>query len=151
MNVGKVFKRSVVTVREHDELTAAARLMRDKHVGYLIVVEPNPVDGTLKPVGVLTDRDIVVGVVAKDVSPRTLRVGDVMTRQPVVAGEGASLASALKDMRRIGVRRMPIVGLTGQLVGVLSLDDVFDVAAGELLDVAGSIRNEQLIENALRP
>jgi CBS domain-containing protein len=151
MKVGMLCKRAVVTVREFDELTEAARLMRDKHVGYLIVVEPNPGDDTLKPVGVLTDRDVVVAVVAKDISSSTLRVGDVMTRRPVVAGEGATLASALKDMRRIGVRRLPVVGLTGQLVGVLSLDDEFDVIAGELLDVAGSIRNEQLVENALRP
>ncbi len=151
MNVGKMCKRNVVTVCEFDELNSAAELMREKHVGYLVVTNQNPAGGMAMPVGVLTDRDIVVSVLAKDANPRELRVGDIMTRQPVVIGEGRSIASALTEMRRIGVRRLPVVGSVGQLVGVLSLDDVFDSLAGELLDVAGSVRNEQLIENSLRP
>jgi len=151
MNIGKLCKRNVVTVREYEDLTQAAQLMREKHVGYLVVVEPNPANDTLRPVGVLTDRDIVVSVVGRDINPRELRVGDVMTRQPVVAGEGKSVSAALKEMRRVGVRRLPIVGEAGQLVGVVSLDDILDSVAGEMLEVAGSLRNEQLIETALRP
>jgi len=151
MNVAEICKGDVITVRELDELSTAARLMREKHVGYLVVVEPNPANAHLRPVGVLTDRDIVVSVVAQDTNPRSLKVGDIMTRQPVVAGEESSIASALQDMRRIGVRRLPIVGRAGQLVGVLSLDDVLDALASELNDAAGSIRNELGTEGALRP
>jgi CBS domain-containing protein len=141
----------VVTIRPFDELTAAARLMREEHIGYLIVVEPNLGDATVNPVGVLTDRDIVVTVVARETDPRSLKVGDVMTRQPVVAAEDDSIATALQEMRRIGVRRLPVVGQRGQLVGVLSLDDVLDGLAAELQNVAGSIRREQQVESALRP
>jgi CBS domain-containing protein len=151
MNVGEICKGNVVTVREFDELSSAARLMREKHVGYLVVVEPNPTNATLRPVGVLTDRDIVVSVVAQNTDPRSLKVGDIMTRQPVVAVEESSIVSALQDMRRIGVRRLPIVGRAGQLVGVLSLDDVLDALASELNDAAGSIRKELQTESALRP
>ncbi len=151
MNVGQICKRSVVTVREFEEITAAARLMREKHVGYLVVVEPIAGADTLRPVGVLTDRDIVVSVIARDVDPRALNVGDVMTRQPVVVGEGAPLSAALKDMRRIGVRRLPVVSGVGHLTGLLSLDDVLDTLSGELVDAAGSVRNEVQIETALRP
>jgi CBS domain-containing protein len=151
MNVGKTCRQTVVTVRPFDELTAAARLMRENHIGYLVVVEPDPGGTTVKPVGVLTDRDIVVAVVARETDPRSLRVGDVMTRQPVVAAEGDSIATALQEMRRIGVRRLPVVGRRGQLVGVLSLDDVLDGLAADLQSVAGSIRREQQIESALRP
>ncbi len=151
MNVGQVCKRNVVTVRAFEEIIAAAHLMRERHVGYLVVVEPAVGGDTLRPVGVLTDRDIVVSVVARDVNARELTVGDVMTRQPVVVGEGAPLSAALKDMRRIGVRRLPVVGGIGQLVGVLSLDDVLDALSGELVDAAGSVRNEVQIEAALRP
>ncbi len=151
MNAGQMCKRDVVTVREFDDLTAAAQLMREKHIGYLVVVEPNIGDGTLEPVGVLTDRDIVVGVVAGQVDPRSLRVGDVMTRQPVLAGESSSIESALNDMRRIGVRRLPIVGQSGQLIGVLSLDDVLDALARQMAAVSGSISHELQMENALRP
>ncbi len=150
MNVGSVCKGNVITVREFDELTAAAQLMRDKHIGYLVVAEPNISDGTIRPVGVLTDRDIVVGVIARQVDPRSLRVGDVMTRQPVVVEEGDSLEGALGDMRRIGVRRLPVVSRAGQLVGVLSLDDVIDVLARQMAALSGSISNEIQLERALR-
>ena len=151
MKVGDICGRNVVTVREFDELTAAAQLMREKHIGYLVVVEPNVADGTLVPAGVLTDRDIVVGIIAKGTDPRTLRVGEVMTREPLLAQEDSGVSSAVRRMREIGVRRMPVVGRAGQLVGVLSLDDVLDAFAEELMDVARSIRHELKMEGALRP
>jgi len=151
MNAGEICKPNVVTVREFDELSAAARLMRERHVGYLIVVEPQPLDAKLKPVGVLTDRDIVGGVLARDADIRALRVGDVMTREPVVVDEDKSIAFALKEMRRIGVRRLPVVGSAGCLVGVLSLDDVIEVLAKELLGVSASIGSELRMEAELRP
>ena len=74
-----------------------------------------------------------------------------MTRGPVVVGENEQLDTALQSMRRIGVRRVPVVGNRGQLVGVLSLDDVLDSLAEQLQNLAGSVRNEQRIEGALRP
>jgi CBS domain-containing protein len=151
MNVGEICQRNVVTVRPFDELVSAARTMREKHVGYLIVVEPGFLEGTFKPVGVITDRDMVVSVMAREADPRSLRVGDVMTQDPVLASEEDSMATALEQMRRIGVRRLPVVGAHGQLVGVLSLDDVIDSLVAQLQDVAGSIRTEQAVEHALRP
>lgn len=151
MNLAKLCNRNVATVRQSDELTTAAELMRERHIGYLVVVEPQVTDGGFKPIGVLTDRDIVVTVVARGTDPRTLRVGDVMTRPAVIATESDSLKTALESMRRIGVRRLPVVGDRGQLVGVLSLDDIIDSLAAELTDVAGSIRTEQRVEAALRP
>lgn len=150
MNVGTLCRRNVVTMRPFDEVTAAARLMRERHVGYLIVVEPAVADGAWHPIGVLTDRDIVVSVLAPGADPRQLEVKDVMTREPVLAREEDSVASALQQMRRIGVRRLPVVDARSQLVGVLALDDVLDAMAGQLQDVAGSIRSEQAIEHALR-
>jgi CBS domain-containing protein len=125
--------------------------MREQHVGYIVVVEPAVREGAFRPTGVLTDRDIVVSVVAKDGDPRALRAGDVMTREPVVAHEEEALGAALKKMRKIGVRRLPVVGKHNELIGVLSLDDIIDALVGELEDVAGSIRSEQLIEHSLRP
>lgn len=151
MKVGDICGRNTVTAQEFDELTTAAQLMRERHVGYLVVVEPNVADRTVSPVGVLTDRDIVVGIIAQGTDPRTLRVGDIMTREPVVTGEDSSVTAALQRMRQIGVRRLPVVGSMGQLVGVLSLDDVLDAFAEELMDVAKSIRHERQMEGALRP
>lgn len=151
MNVGKICQHNVVTVRPFDELTTAAQLMRERHIGYLVVVEPDLAEGGARPIGVLTDRDIVIAVVAGGVDPKTLTVGDVMTQQPVITAESSSTRAALQEMRRIGVRRLPVIGSRGELRGVLSIDDVLDSLASELQDVAGSIRNERRIETALRP
>jgi CBS domain-containing protein len=151
MDIGTICKRNVVTVREADELVMAAKLMREKHIGYLVVVKPNIIDGTVTPVGVITDRDIVVAVIAKENDPRALKIGDVMTRQPAVVEEGSSISTTLQLMRRMGVRRVPVIGRSGVLVGVLSLDDILAALAGDLMDVADSIRHEMRMEDALRP
>jgi CBS domain-containing protein len=151
MNIGQLCNRNVITVRRSDELIRAAQLMREQHIGYLVVVEPGVADQSLRPAGVLTDRDIVVSVVARETDPRALRVGDVMTEQPVTIGAAEPVERALREMRRIGVRRLPVVGQRGELFGVLSLDDVLEVLAAELQNVAGSICNERVIEESLRP
>ena len=151
MNVGQVCQRNLVTIRGMDELTAAAQLMREKHVGYLIVVEPSVEEGTSKPVGVLTDRDIVVSSVARGVDARSQRVEDVMTRAPVVAVSIDSIEAALEKMRRTGVRRMPVVGLRGELFGVLSIDDALNTISTELQNIAGALHREQVLEGVVRP
>lgn len=124
--------------------------MRDQHVGYLIVVQSDVEGATVRPIGILTDRDIVTEVIGAGVDPKSLTVGDVMTEQPVTVGETSPRSTAVAEMRRIGVRRLPVVGHRGQLVGVVSLDDVIGALARELQDVSGSIFNEQRIEGALR-
>jgi CBS domain-containing protein len=150
MYVAQICSRNAATVRRTDEVTAAAQLMRERHVGYLVVVEAGASGAEPMPVGVLTDRDIVVGVVARRVDPATLTVGDIMTANPVTIAELDSVEKAAQEMRRIGVRRMPVTGKQGELKGVLSLDDLLDAASGELRDLALAVRNEQRIENNQR-
>lgn len=151
MNVGTLCRREVVTVDAAEGLAQAAQLMRQRHVGFLVVVESNPANTDLRVVGVLTDRDIVTAVVAKEADARTLKVGDVMTRNPLLASESGSLDATLRHMREVGVRRVPVMGVRDQLTGILSLDDVLDSMAGLLGDVAGAIRNEQRSERTARP
>lgn len=150
MYVAQLCSRNVVTVRPSDEVITAAQLMREHHVGYLVVVEPDLAGTTVLPVGVLTDRDIVIGIVARGADPALLSVGDVMTAKPVVVSEFDAVEKAVLEMRRIGVRRIPVVGKLDELKGVLSLDDVLDAVSGELRDLAGAVRNEQRIESTLR-
>lgn len=145
MNVARICKRQVVTVTPDQDLVAVAELMREKHVGFLVAVEEYG-----RPTGVLTDRDIVISVIAKKADASRLTVADVMNREPATVDEGASIDSALRTMRRMGVRRLPVVGSKGLLAGVLSLDDILDVLAAEMLEVAGAVRNEQQIEGAMR-
>jgi CBS domain-containing protein len=151
MNVTQICSRDVITVRKSDEIVVAARLMREKHVGYLVVVEPDFTGATQRPIGVLTDRDIVTAVVAQDANPRSFSVGDVMTRNPAVVSYTDTVSVALKEMRRIGVRRMPVIGSQGELTGVLSLDEILDSLSSELQSLAGAVRNERRVETVLRP
>jgi CBS domain-containing protein len=150
MDVARLCRREVITVRESEDIAAAARLMRQKHVGYLVVVEPDFAGSTFRPVGVLTDRDIVIKIVAQDINPRKAQVSEAMSRNPVTIAISESLVSAAQEMRRIGVRRIPVVGELGELRGVLSLDDVLNVLSNELQNLAGAIRNEQSFESAMR-
>lgn len=150
MTVGSICKRKAVTILRSDDLTAAALKMREEHVGYLVVVEPETAN-KLKVIGVLTDRDIVVSVVAREVDPRSLSVADVMTPDPVTVREDAPIPEALVKMRRVGVRRLPVLTSTDELRGVISLDDVLDTISFDLRNVSGSINNEQKIEKARRP
>jgi predicted transcriptional regulator len=150
MKVSELCRRDVVTVRPFDDLATAARIMRERHVGYLVVVEPNLQEAGLVPIGVLTDRDIVVSVVAPEVDPRSLRVCDVMTPQPVTALAEDCLKDALERMEHSGIRRLPIVGEYGALVGVLALDDVLRNLASELGSAAGAISREIMAESTKR-
>ncbi|MEO8019771.1 MAG: CBS domain-containing protein [Pseudomonadota bacterium] len=151
MDVADITRRNPITIRPTDDVMAAAQLMREHHIGYLVVAETDFNDDIVRPIGVLTDRDIVVGIVARGVDPSSVTVRDVMTAKPVTVTRADSVARATQEMRRIGVRRLPVVGSLGELDGVLSLDDVLDAISGDLQNLAGAIRNEQRVEKSLRP
>jgi CBS domain-containing protein len=151
MGIGDICRRDVVTIAADASLGYAAHLMREKHVGMLVVVGPAADHADRFVEGVLTDRDIVVTVVGRDGEPQDFKVMDVMTRNPLLIAEGTSVAGAVRLMRTAGVRRVPVVGSRNELVGVLSLDDVLDVMADELTAISGAIRGEQARERMMRP
>jgi|SRR6185503_1725807 len=114
----------------------AAHLMRRKHVGDLVVVEAPSEERT--PIGVVTDRDLVVEVLAKDLDPKTTRLVDIMRAPVVVATETEDTAQAIERMRTHGVRRIPVVDGSGTLTGIVTLDDLlkqFAADANALLDI----------------
>lgn len=150
MNVGAICSREVITAHSADGLAVAARMMREKHVGCLVVVDTNAANGDLTVRGLLTDRDIVVTVIAKEADARALRVGDVMSRAPLLVRDSQPLAAAIRHMRDVGVRRAPVVGGRDELVGLLSLDDVLEALATQLTDVAAAVRTEQRVERSTR-
>lgn len=149
MSIAALARTTVVTITEESDLVAAARVMRENHVGLLVVTGSAGDAG--KPIGVLTDRDVVIAVVARESDARQLRVGDVMTRAPLTIARTASVGEALQRMREMGLRRMPVTDAAGRLVGLVTLDDLIDHLAGLLADVAGAIRNEQRVERTVRP
>ena len=150
MNAGILCQRLLVTVRATDEILQAAQLMRQKHVGYLVVTDA-VAGAAARPVGVLTDRDIVITVVARELDPRSVRVADIMTTNPVTVSEDTSLQDALQLMREASVRRIPVLDAQGSLAGVLSLDDVLQVFALDAQNVAAAVREERQVEGRLRP
>jgi CBS domain-containing protein len=149
MSVSEIFNPNVATIGAQEDIAEAAVLMRQEHVGDLIVVERR--GNANVPVGILTDRDIVVGVVAKRVAPDAVTVGDTMTRELLTVREDASLEFALRQMRLHGVRRAPVVRANGDLVGVVAVDDLIQHLAVQLGRLADLIRLEQDAELRTRP
>jgi CBS domain-containing protein len=151
MRVGDICRRDVVTIGPNASLGDAARLMREMHVGMLVVVGLATDQGDRMVEGVLTDRDIVVTVIGRDAEPKDFKVMDVMTRNPHLAAQGQSVATVLQLMRSYGLRRVPVVGARSELVGVLSIDDALDVLAEQLTAISGAIRGELSQERVMRP
>ena len=149
MTIGEICNCEVVLVDKDSSVQDAARLMRTHHVGDLIVAEER--DGRRIPVGILTDRDIVVEVIAEGVDLGSVAVGDVMSVKLLTAHAGDDTFDTIKAMRAKGVRRLPVVGKQGQLVGIVTIDDLIDLLAGTLMDVAGLIAYEQKREERIRP
>jgi len=149
MNVGSICTRRVITTHPLLDVQAAAEVMRQEHVGFLVVVPEQP-RGPQPPLGVITDRDITIAVVAKRADPAALRVGDVMSIQPVLVGEGDAIDVALRTMREAGIRRAPVVNGRGEVVGVLSLDDLLEFVAREMESLSGALRNGRQIEGVTR-
>lgn len=149
MLAGQYCNRDVAIIGKHDTLVKAAKLMREHHAGDIVVVEQR--NGERVPVGVLTDRDIVIEVIAKEINIDELTVDDVMSYKIISANENDDLMSILKRMRINGLRRIPIVNASGGLVGILSVDDILDVVTQQLVDIEQIIVNEQIREKKTRP
>jgi CBS domain-containing protein len=150
MNVGRICNRHVVQTTPTERILAAARRMRDEHVGDLVVVDE--VRGKLIPVGMLTDRDIVVGIVARDVEHlATLDVGDVLNREVLTAEESEDVRAVLDRMAQNGVRRMPVVDDGGTLVGIFSLDDWLGTVSQDFHCALRILDRERREEQKRRP
>lgn len=142
MKTADLCKRQVVTAPPAMPLPELARLMRANHVGSVVVTQ----DGGRKPVGIVTDRDIVMEVVAPGLDAATMTAGDIMTGSPVVAGLEDDAMWVLKTMRDRGVRRIPVVDENGDLAGILAFDDLMQHVGTTLNDFAQVIGTERLVE-----
>ena len=148
MNAGELCNREVVFVHRDTRLVEAARLMREHHVGSVVVVVERLSERV--PVGILTDRDIVVSVLAKELDPRTLTVADVLTDGLVTVREQDDVSDALRVMREGGVRRVPVLSRSGALAGILTLDDVLELMSEEMNDFARTMVKERVRETRVR-
>lgn len=148
MTIGEICNREVVYVNREVTVHAACKLMRHYHVGSLVVVDE--VDDKRIPVGILTDRDIVIEINAMDLDAKVITAGDIMSQELVMVPESEGVLETIEIMRVKGVRRMPIVDTDNRLVGIVTIDDLLEVLAEELTDIARIVAREQTHERQLR-
>lgn len=148
MSVGQFCNRNTVIVRSHDSIVTAAQLMRQAHVGSVVVV--TDVDGLVKPTGVVTDRDLVLEVLAAELEPDTVTIGDLVSYELVTARDTDGIWETIQRMRTKGVRRMPVVDANGALVGIISVDDLLEILAAELSELTKVVAREQVREEKTR-
>lgn len=138
----------VACCQQNTTIAEAARLMRQHHTGDLIVTDES--DGTREPVGIVTDRDIVMEVIAKGHDPDRTHVMEVMASPVVVASGSETVGAAIERMRTHGVRRLPIVDDNGAVLGILTLDDLYRVLAEHTAALAAIVSKEQTREHRSR-
>ena len=145
MPIGDVCVRDVVCASKDTTILQAARLMRQHHVGNLVVVEDSA-NGRRYPVGIVTDRDIAVSVIAPALDAALFTLGDLLSQELVTAQENQGIFESIQNMRMHGVGRMPIVDRQGALVGIVSVDDLIRLLGEELSELAKLIARERARE-----
>ncbi|HEX6265649.1 MAG TPA: CBS domain-containing protein, partial [Burkholderiales bacterium] len=132
----------------NDSVAQAARLMREHHVGSVVVADER--DGKRFPVGIVTDRDIAIGVVALGLDPEKRNVEGVMPAELVCVRDTDGLGRAVALMRAQGARRLPVIDGAGALTGILSADDVLEILSQELYCLAGMVARGERFEREQR-
>jgi len=141
VSIGEFCNRKVVFATREMSLPEAAKLMREYHVGDLVIVDE--VEGKRVPVGIITDRDMVIGIIAHSLDINEFSVGDVMGPQLVSVQEHEGVFETIRLMRSHGIRRIPVVNQDRGLVGIVSADDILDLLAEEMNELAKVAPREQ--------
>ena len=149
MTAGEYCNREVTIVEPDSTITEAARLMRQHHVGTLVVVAQAAGDN--RPIGIVTDRDLVIEILAQDVAVDSVTIRDVMSKEPVHVGEGETLLNTIKLMQSRGVRRILVVNDEGSLQGLMSADDVIELLAEAMDSLTRVVRRELTNEQRAHP
>lgn len=149
MLVGEYCTREVVVAEGSTEVIETARLMREYHVGTVVIVEGG--DDARRPVGLVTDRDLVMEVMASDADPKSVTAKDLCTAELLVATQDDDLMSTLDRMRAAGVRRIPVVDADGVLQGLLAVDDLLCVVGEITSSLTQLVAREVNVEVHKRP
>ena len=148
MPISEICNREVVIAKREDTALDAARLMRKHHVGDVLVVEAR--NGVQVPVGIATDRDLVMEILAPELDGNAITVGDIMVSGLATVKEGTGVFETIQYMRAKGVRRLPVVDDNGGLVGIITLDDLLELLSEELGSLAKLVKHEQKREAGSR-
>ena len=149
MHVGEFCNREVVVIDEESSITEGAVVMRENHVGDVIIVREQY--GKKVPVGILTDRDIALEIVARGGDPEAVRVGDAMSYDLTTVTEDDDLLHVIEVMRDKGIRRVPVVDVDEALVGIMTVDDILDLLSEVLIDLTHLVDRQKRREAKTRP
>lgn len=139
MNIGSICSRRIVTIDSEFSLRDAAALMRERHVGALVVTAPSA-EGT-RVAGVVTDRDLVIHVLAQGIDGDEIEIGDLANQHIASVRDNEDSTRALAVMQEQGVRRLLVTDADQQLVGIVSLDDLVAACASDMDRLARTIRS----------
>jgi CBS domain-containing protein len=148
MSVGEFCNREVVIADKAASLVEIAKLMRQHHVGCVVITESQAENNV--PIGIITDRDIVLEIVAPQLNVEAAAVGDVMSSDLLLAREVDGLWETLKRMRSRGVRRVPVINDEKVLVGILTVDDILEILANEFSELVTLMNKERRKEESVR-
>ena len=148
MRIGEICTVQTIYCTRDETVQGAALLMRKHHVGDLVVVDQT--DGERMPIGIITDRDIVVSVIALGLDPASLLVGDIMSDDLLTTSEDDDVYETIERMRARGIRRVPVVGSGGGLSGIVSVDDLLEFLAEEMGELSRISSHQQAHEKRAR-
>jgi CBS domain-containing protein len=134
MSIERYCQRKVSTARPGDTAKSAAERMDKDGVGCLVVVEAG------RPVGILTDRELALQVLCRRLDPGAIRVKDLASPRVETISKHAGFQDATWKIRRSGLRRLPVVDKRGKLFGIISSDDLMQVAVGEFAHLGEALR-----------
>ena len=138
MSIANICRPEIVTIDAAASLREAAVMMRTRHVGALVVTVVNGEHE--QAVGVVTDRDLAIEILARDLHPGDVQVGHLASRRLASVPVTAGIAEAVAVMQKAGVRRLLVTEEQGQLCGFVSADDLLEAVAGELSGLAQALR-----------
>jgi CBS domain-containing protein len=148
MRIGEICTVQTIYCKRDETVQGAALMMRKHHVGDLVVVDQP--DGQPIPVGIITDRDIVVSVIALGLDPSSLLVGDIMSDDLLTTSEHDDVYETIERMRFRGIRRVPVVNSEGGLSGIVSVDDLLEFLAEEMGELSRIASHQQSREKRAR-
>ncbi len=136
MAITECCHENVVTAAPTAAILDIIELMKDRNIGSVVITEKK------KPVGIITDRDILLRVIAQGKDLGNIKVKEVMTKKPMVLSEEIGLFDALKKMEGKKFRRFPVVDAKGELKGILTIDDLISHLISELSIITGIIEEQ---------
>ncbi len=149
MTIGEYCNREVTITEQDTSVIEAAILMRRHHVGDLVVVDK--LEEKTVPIGIVTDRDLVIEVLAQNIEPDSLSIKDIMSTDLVTVNENETLLSVLDIMQEKRVRRILVVNEHGDLQGLLSADDAIGLIAEAMNNLTKLVKREIAREQNQRP